>query len=100
MKIELNNFTIYSDGLNCYITEKKLVKEGRFKGNTTEARVSGYFRTLKEAIEDMFTRKVYSSDADSLEKAIEDIEKAKTEALTLIDEFADRELESLTDDLK
>lgn len=94
MKVEVGKYTIYEDGCNnCWITEKKIVEKGKFAGNETEVRVSGYCRSLKYALEDMYQNKVYGSDATTLQETIEVIENAKNELMDIIGSFANNRID-------
>lgn len=71
MKIEVGKYTLYSDSLCMWLTEKYVKEKGKHIGETEERRVAGYSTSLTNLLRSFRDKKVGGSDAESLEELIE-----------------------------
>lgn len=69
MRIKVDNYYINTDSQgNVYITEEVISEKS---GKMQEVRVSGYYTDFRSALVSMFRKKVFKSNATSLEDAID-----------------------------
>lgn len=71
MKIEVGKYTLYSDSLCMWLTEKYVKEKGKHIGETEERRVAGYSTSLTNLLRSFRDKKIGGSDAESLEELIE-----------------------------
>lgn len=71
MKINIGRYTLYSDSLCLWVTEKYIKEKGKHAGETEERRVAGYSTTLTSLLRSFRDKKIGGSDAENLEELIE-----------------------------
>lgn len=71
MKIEVGRYTLYSDSMSMWVTEKYIKEKGKHAGEAEERRVAGYSTSLTNLLRSFRDAKVGGSDAESLEELIE-----------------------------
>lgn len=71
MKIQVGRYTLYSDSMSMWVTEKYIKEKGKHAGETEERRVAGYSTSLQNLLRSFRDKKVGGSDAESLEELIE-----------------------------
>lgn len=71
MKIQVGRYTLYSDSMSMWVTEKYIKEKGKHAGETEERRVAGYSTSLTNLLRSFRDAKVGGSDAESLEELIE-----------------------------
>lgn len=71
MKIQVGKYTLYSDSMSMWVTEKYIKEKGKHAGETEERRVAGYSTSLTNLLRSFRDAKVGGSDAESLEELIE-----------------------------
>lgn len=71
MKINVGRYTLYSDSMSMWITEKYVKEKGKHIGETEERRVAGYSTSLTNLLRSFRDKKVGGSDAENLEELIE-----------------------------
>lgn len=71
MKIKIGRYTLYSDSMCMWITEKYIKEKGKHAGESEERRVAGYSTSLTNLLRSFRDAKVNGSDAESLEELIE-----------------------------
>ncbi|MBQ0103976.1 MAG: hypothetical protein KBS99_07385 [Prevotellaceae bacterium] len=82
-KIKADNFYINTDKCrNVWITEEM---KNEKTGKMYEKRVSGYFSSFDKALINMFERNIFKSETTTLEGMISEIEKAKNEAVKILE---------------
>ena len=68
MKIEVGNFVINSDQFSMWITEKRVVENGKTKGEIKYDRVTGYYSSVEGLLKDFKRRRVWGSDVETIEE--------------------------------
>ena len=71
MKIQVGKYTLYSDSMCMWITEKYVKEKGKHIGETEERRVAGYSTSLTNLLRSFRDKKIGGSDAENLEELIE-----------------------------
>ncbi len=71
MKIQVGKYTLYSDSMCMWITEKYVKEKGKYIGETEERRVAGYSTSLTNLLRSFRDKKIGGSDAENLEELIE-----------------------------
>lgn len=86
MRIKRGRFYINSDSRCYWITEEFTPSGKKAKKDTSERRVTGYFGKLEDCYKDFVNKEISSSEAHTMTKLMEDIEKAKADLLELIND--------------
>lgn len=71
MKIQVGKYTLYSDSMSMWVTEKYVKEKGKHAGEVEERRVAGYSTSLQNLLCSFRDKKIGGSDAESLEELIE-----------------------------
>lgn len=71
MKIKVGKYTLYSDSMCMWITEKYAKEHGKNAGETDERRVAGYSTSLTNLLRSFRDAKIGGSDAETVEELIE-----------------------------
>ena len=71
MKIQVGKYTLYSDSMSMWVTEKYVKEKGKHAGEAEERRVAGYSTSLTNLLRSFRDKKIGGSDAESLEELIE-----------------------------
>ena len=77
-KIKAGNYTINIDRYCTWVTERKVGKNGK----EYDKRVTGYYRTLEEVLED-FISKSKAEDCTTVVEVINEIKKAEDQAIKI-----------------
>lgn len=85
MKIEVGQYTLYSDSMSMWITEKVEKKKGKNAGELEERRVAGYSTSLKNLLESFRRTKVDGCEAESLEELLEALRGAYEDMVAIND---------------
>ncbi len=78
MKIEFGKYVVTSDPHNLILSEKRIAKKGKNKGDEYEHGL-GYYGTLEALAAGLLELRIKRSDADSLNQLVLDVQQAKRE---------------------
>jgi len=89
MKLKLNeDFYIMSDSRNIMLTQKKIVEEGKTKGEVRFDTIS-YHGTIAQALEQFMSYKLRTSEATSITQLLKELEEANKTLKEFKKEFDD-----------
>lgn len=83
MKIEVGDYTLNSDSMNLWITQKYQVKSKDGKPKTAERRVAGYCATWKELMISFARAGLKRSDANTMRQLMADVKKLADDAVMI-----------------
>ncbi len=89
MKLKLNeDFYIMSDSRNIMLTQKKVVEEGKTKGEKRFDTIS-YHGTIAQALERFMSYKLMTSEAETITELLKELQAVKKDLKNFTDEFND-----------
>ena len=94
MKIQVKNYTLHSDGLCFYITERIPTGEKAKRNEYRDVRVGGYSTTIKNLVRNFGENELKKSDATSMEELLKDIERIMDDMIELNESALEADLEA------